>query len=140
MPLPLKLQTAVDELASLDDKMMRYMLLLDYAEHLGEYPSEGKVDTYLVPGCVSRVWLDARHYDGAMHYRAAAEGQIAQGMVAMLVNGLDGETPEAVVAVDPSFIRDAGLSESLTPARQGGLASMLQRMQQAARQHVTDSA
>lgn len=140
MPLPPKLQTFVDELASLDDKMMRYMLLLDYAEDLGDYPDEGKVDTYLVPGCVSRVWLDARHRDGRMQYRAAAEGQIAQGMVAMLVNGLSGETPDAVVAVDAGFIRDAGLAESLTPARQGGLASMLQRMQQAARQHATDAA
>ncbi|MEM1042504.1 MAG: SufE family protein [Bacteroidota bacterium] len=136
MPLPPKLQTFVDELGSLDDKMLRYTLLLDYADALGDYPAEGKVDTYLVPGCVSRVWLDARHHDGVMHYRAAAEGQIAEGMVAMLVNGLHGETPEAVVAVDPSFIREAGLSESLTPARQGGLASMLKRMQQAARQHV----
>ncbi len=135
MPLPPKLQTAVDELGSLD-KMTRTLLLLDYADTLGDYPDEGKVDTYLVPGCVSRVWLDARHRDGRMRYRAAAEGQIAQGMVAMLVGGLDGETPEAVVGVDPSFIADAGLAESLTPARQGGLAAMLQRMQQAARRHV----
>ncbi len=136
MPLPPKLQTSVDELASLDDQMMRYLLLLDYAETLGDYPDEGKVDTYLVPGCVSRVWLDARHRGGRMAYRAAAEGQIAQGMVALLVNGLSGETPEAVVAVDAGFIREAGLAESLTPARQGGLASMLQRMQQAARRYA----
>lgn len=133
--LPEKLQAYVDELGSLD-KMTRTMLLLDYADTLGDYPEEGKLDTYLVPGCVSRVWLDARCRDGLMRFRAAAEGQIAQGMVAMLVNGLDGETPETVLAVDPAFIRDAGLAESLTPARQGGLASMLQRMQQAARRHA----
>lgn len=134
--LPPKLQTYVDELGSLDDKTTRYLLLLDYGKELGDYPAEGKLDTYLVPGCVSRVWLDAQHRDGLMHYRAAAEGQIAQGMVAMLVNGLNEETPEAVLAVDPAFIADTGLAESLTPARQGGLASMLKRMQQAARRYA----
>jgi cysteine desulfuration protein SufE len=134
--LPPKLKTYVDELGSLDDKTARYLLLLDYGKELGDYPAEGKLDTYLVPGCVSRVWLDAQHRDGVMRYRAAAEGQIAQGMVALLVNGLSEETPETVLAVDPSFIRDAGLSESLTPARQGGLASMLQRMQRAARRYA----
>ena len=133
--LPPKLQTAVDELGSLD-KMTRTLLLLDYAEALPPYPAEAKTDAHLVPGCVSRVWLDADFDGTAMRYAAEAEGQIAQGMVALLVNGLDGETPETVVAVDPGFIRDAGLAESLTPARQGGLASMLQRMQQAARPHI----
>lgn len=133
--LPAQLQAYVDDLRSLD-KMTRTLLLLDYADQLGDYPEEGKVSTYLIPGCVSRVWLDAQHREGVMRYRAAAEGQIAQGMVAMLVNGLSGETPETVLAIDPSFIRDAGLAESLTPARQGGLASMLQRMQQAAQRYV----
>ena len=41
-----------------------------------------------------------------------------------------------VLTVDPAFIKDAGLSDSLTPARQGGLASMLQRMQQAAKRYA----
>ena len=133
--LPPKLQAYVDDLRSLD-KMERTLLLLDIADELGDYPAEGKVSTYLVPGCVSRVWLDAQHRDGRMHFRAAAEGQIAQGMVSMLVNGLNEETPETVLAVDPSFIRTAGLSESLTAARQGGLSSMLKRMQQAARRYA----
>ena len=134
--LPPKLQAYVDDLGSLD-KMTRTLLLLDYADTLAPYPEDAKTDAHLVPGCVSRVWLDADFDGTAMHYAAEAEGQIAQGMVAMLVNGLDGETPDTVLAVDAGFIRDAGLADSLTPARQGGLASMLQRMQQAAQPHAT---
>lgn len=133
--LPPRLKTYVEELASLD-KLTRTMLLLDYADTLGEYPEALKQDARLVPGCVSRVWLDATLEEDAMRYRAAAEGQIAQGMVAMLVNALSGEKPESVLAVDPAFIREAGLSESLTAARQGGLSSMLKRMQQEAARYV----
>ncbi len=133
--LPAKLQAYVDDLGSLD-KMTRTLLLLDYADTLAPYPEEAKTEAHLVPGCVSRVWLDADCVDGVMCYAAAAEGQIAQGMVAMLVSGLNGETPETVLAVDPAFIRDSGLAESLTAGRQGGLASMLQRMQQAAQRHA----
>jgi cysteine desulfuration protein SufE len=129
--LPPRLQAYVDELAGLD-KLTRTMLLLEYADQLGEYPEALKQDALLVPGCVSRVWLDAACQDGRMRYRAAAEGQIAQGMVAMLINGLNDETPETVLNVDPAFIREAGLAEALTAARQGGLASMLKRMQQEA--------
>jgi cysteine desulfuration protein SufE len=131
MSLPPKLQETVDELSALD-KLTRTLLLLEYADDLDPYPEALKVDPRLVPGCASRVWLDADCPDGTMRYRAAADGQIAQGMVAMLVNGLSGETPATVLAVEPTFIRDAGLSEALTAARQGGLASMLRRMQQEA--------
>ncbi len=128
MPLPPKLQQYVDELASLD-RMERTLLLLDYAAGLGPYPEAEKDDAHLVRGCVSRVWLASDCEGGRMHYRAAAEGQIAEGMAAMLVTSLSGETPEAVLAVEPGFIREAGLAEALSPGRQGGLAAMLARMQ-----------
>ncbi len=137
--LPPKLRERVDELAPLD-KMTRTLLLLDYAEELDAFPEALKQEPNLVPGCVSRVWLDGRLDAGRMRYRAAAEGQIAQGMVALLVNGLDGEAPETVLAVDPAFIQEAGLAESLTPARQGGLAAMLRRMQEVAVRSTNGSA
>lgn len=134
--LPPRLQHYVEELASLD-RLTRTMLLLDYADTLDELPEELRLETRLVPGCVSRVWMDAsRDDEGRMRYRAAAEGQIAQGMVAMLVDSLSGETPETILSVRPDFIHEAGLAEALTPARQGGLSSMLRRMQEEAARFV----
>ena len=47
---------------------------------------------HLVPGCVSRVWLDADFDGTAMHYAAEAEGQIAQGMV--VIGSFVGEQEE----------------------------------------------
>jgi cysteine desulfuration protein SufE len=136
MSLPARLQHYVDELGTLD-KMSRTLLLLDYAAMLGDFPESEKTDANLVRGCVSRVWLTSDVSGGTMQYAASAEGQIAQGMVAMLVHGLSGETPEAVLAVSPAFIRTSGLAESLTPGRQGGLAAMLARMQAAAHAALT---
>lgn len=130
-PLPEKLQRYVDELASLD-RMTRYILLLDYAETLGDFPEEAKTEAHRVHGCASLVYLTAELADGRMRYRGFADAQTVRGLVAMLVHGLSGETPEAVAAVDPAFIGEAGLAEALTPTRQGGLANMLRRMQQEA--------
>lgn len=127
--LPEKLQQYVDELSSLD-RMTRYMLLLDYADTLGDFPEEARTEANRVHGCTSLVYLTAQLEDGAMRYEGFADAQIVKGLVAMLVNGLSGEPPEVVAAIDPSFIRDAGLAEALTPTRQGGLANMLRRMQQ----------
>ena len=134
MSLPPKLQRFVDESAPLD-RLTRSMLLLDYADELAPYPEDKQDDVHRVRGCASRVYLDA-DFDaaaGTMRYFGWADAQIVKGMVAVLVNGLDGETPEAVVALDPAFIQETGLGESLTPTRQGGFSSILARMQAAAR-------
>jgi len=116
------------------DKLTRSMLLLDYGAGLGEYPEDKKDDLHRVRGCASLVYLDADFDEtkGVMRYLGFADAQIVKGMVAILVNGLDGETPDTIVSVDPAFIQEAGLGEALSVTRQGGLANILKRMQNAA--------
>ena len=141
MPLPPRLQQFVDESATLD-KLTRSMLLIDYAAGLGDYPEDKKDDVHRVRGCTSLVYLDADfdETEGVMRYRGFADAQIVKGMVAILVTGLNGETPETIVAVDPTFILDAGLGEALSVTRQGGLSNILNRMQNAARANLEPSA
>lgn len=123
------------------DKLTRSMLLIDYAAGLGDYPDVKKDDIHRVRGCTSLVYLDANfdEKEGVMRYRGFADAQIVKGMVAILVNGLDGETPEVVAAVDPAFIQEAGLGEALSVTRQGGLANILNRMQNAASANLEPS-
>ncbi|MDX1532250.1 MAG: SufE family protein [Rhodothermales bacterium] len=135
--LPDKLQRTVDELAGLD-RMTRYMVLLDYADRHGDFPEAAMTEPNRVRGCTSTVYLTSELEGGRMRYAGFADAQIVKGLVAMLVGGLSGEPPEAVAAVDPRFIRDAGLAEALTPTRAGGLANILRRMQADAEQHLDE--
>jgi cysteine desulfuration protein SufE len=47
----------------------------------------------------------------------------------LLKEGLEGESPEAVLAVPPAFYLGAGLEELLTPLRLRGLEAALLRLQ-----------
>lgn len=140
--LPPRLQERVDELAPLD-RMTRSLLLLDYADDLGDFPEEDKIELHRVRGCTSTVFVTSEAVPAAdgprMRYAGWADAEIVKGLVGLLVYGLDGERPEAVLAVEPSFVQEAGLTETLTPTRQGGLASVLRRMQDAARAALTPS-
>ena len=132
--LPPALARFVEESRPLD-RMTRTLLLLDYADRLPPYPEDKMDEARRVRGCASRVYLDA-DYDraaGAMRYQGWADAETVKGLVAVLVTGLDGLSPNDVLAVTPGFVHDAGLDESLTATRQGGFAAVLARMQAAAK-------
>lgn len=127
--LPQKLSVIVDSFAAVPDVKMRYQQLLFYARKLPDVDPALKTDENRVRGCTSvvhvKVTLDN---EGKISMLADSDAQLTKGLVAMLVNGLTGCTPEEVLAVDPEFINASGLSVSLTPSRTNGFMNMIAKI------------
>ncbi len=115
------------------DKMTRYVYLIEYGKQLGDFPETEKTDEHRVHGCTSVVYLTSTYRDGKVYYQGFADAQIVKGMVAVLVKSLSGLTPDEILAIEPTFIKESGISEALTPTRQGGFFNIFKRMQEEAR-------
>ncbi|NET38023.1 MAG: SufE family protein, partial [Cyanothece sp. SIO1E1] len=61
-----------------------------------------------------------------------SDAQIPKGLVGLLMEGLNGVTPEDVVQLSPDFIQRTGLDISLTPSRSNGFYNIFKTMQQRA--------
>jgi cysteine desulfuration protein SufE len=130
--LPSNLERVVDRLKRRTDPKQKYEQLLAYAKKLEPMPEEAKIPANKVQGCVSQVYITADLEDGKIHYRGDSDAQLVKGLVAILIEGLNGLTPNEILQVTPDFIEETGLKVSLTPSRANGFYNIFQLMKKKA--------
>ena len=127
------LDRMVEKLGSTADPKRRYEYVLWLAKKLEPMPAEQQTEAIKVKGCVSQVFVQGRLEQGLMRWQGDSDALITKGLLALLIQGLDGLTPEQVQSMDPAFIAATGLQASLTPSRANGFLNILRTMQQQAR-------
>lgn len=128
-PRPASVEKIVSRFQQTADPKRRYEQLLFLAKKLDPLPEEYKTLDNKVQGCVSQVYVVANLADGKVSYQADSDAQITKGLVAFLVKGLDGLTPQEIVDLSPDFIKDTHLDVSLTPSRANGFYNIFKKMQ-----------
>ena len=127
----------IEEFSGFDDWMDKYQLLIDLGNDQEPLDEKYKVESNLIDGCQSRVWLQAdlvetRNEVGEMrnviHFQAESDALIVKGIVALLIRVLSGHTPDEILNADLYFIEQIGLKEHLSPTRSNGLLAMVKQM------------
>lgn len=118
----------IDEFSGFDDWMDKYQLLIDLGNEQAPLDERYKVESNLIDGCQSRVWLQADYADGIITFTAESDALIVKGIVALLIRVLSGHTPQEILDTDLYFIEQIGLKEHLSPTRSNGLLAMVKQM------------
>ena len=127
------LDRMVERLGGTADPKRRYEYVLWLAKKLEPLPADQQSDDIKVRGCVSQVFVRGDLNQGVMHWKGDSDALITKGLLALLIQGLSGLTPQQVQAIDPAFIEATGLQASLTPSRANGFLNILKTMQAQAR-------
>ncbi|MCL1469080.1 SufE family protein [Argonema antarcticum] len=126
--LPASLARIVERFARQSNPKRRYEQLIWYAKRLPEFPESDKVPENKVPGCVSQVYITADINEEKVFFQGDSDSQLVKGLVALLIEGLNGLTPAEILQVSPDFIQDTGLNVSLTPSRANGFYNIFQTL------------
>ena len=118
----------IEEFAIFDDWLDKYDYLIELSDTLPAIAAEHRTEEYVIKGCQSRVWVDAKMEDGKVHYSADSDAIITKGIIALLIRVMNGREPKEVVDMDLYFIDAIGLSEYLSPTRSNGLVAMIKQM------------
>lgn len=119
----------IEEFSVFDDWLDRYDYLIGLGGQLPAIVPEHRTERYLIDGCQSRVWIDARQDDaGRVHFTADSDAIITKGIISLLIRVLSGRPAQEIVDTELYFIDAIGLSSNLSPTRANGLAAMVKQM------------
>ena len=121
-----------DDLSVLDDWEDRYRYIIELGRKLPPFPEEWTNDAHRVPGCQSRVWMEAVRRDGRMYYAGVSDAAIVSGLIALLLRVYSGRPPAEIAATDPVFLKQLGLLEALSTNRGNGIAAMARKLREVA--------
>ena len=132
-------QQILEDWNLIDDPQERLAALVERARTRTKVPVAERTDALRVRGCVSAAWIQGQNRGGLMHFLAAADSPLVEGLLGLLCEFFSAEPPAAVVASDDDPIGLLGLSRNLSPTRQAGLASARERLRELARLAVAAS-
>lgn len=118
----------IEEFAVFDEWLDKYDYLIELSDTLPAIADEHRTDNYVIKGCQSRVWVDARIEDGKVYFAADSDAIITKGIIALLIRVMNGRTPQEILNMELYFIDAIGLGENLSPTRSNGLVAMIKQM------------
>ena len=121
-----------EELDVFDDWMERYQYIIELGRKLPAFPQAWADDAHRVPGCQSRVWMEAVRREEKLYLAGASDAAIVSGLIALLLRVYSGRSPAEIGATDPVFLKDLGLLEALSTNRGNGVAAMARKIREAA--------
>ena len=106
------------------DNMDKYQYLIDYGKQT-TIPEEYKLDNFLIPGCMSRVWLVPKFENRVINFMCDSDAHITKGIVTIIADIFSGATAKEIQEIDVNTIIDGlQLFTILSPNRRNGTYNM----------------
>ncbi len=124
MTLADKKRELIDDLSLLPSAQDRLMYVVDKAKKAPNLPAELRTDQTRVEGCLSNLWFVPEFRDGNCYFRVDADSHIVRGIALVLAEFYSGHPPKEILANDPSFLSEVGITQHLSPNRRNGLSRL----------------
>ncbi len=123
--LPARLLKRCEQLARLPDNNSKFERIIELGKKLKAYPEEFRTEDYRVQGCTSLTYIQGELREGRMYYSGDSNSSLVKGLVALVLEAIEGLSPREIADIDPSFLDMMSISEALSASRANGFANTL---------------
>jgi cysteine desulfuration protein SufE len=111
-----------------DDMESTVFYIMELGNKLEPLKDEYKVDSNLIRGCQSKVWLKAEVEDHKLILKADSNTDITRGLISLLIRTLSGQSLDDIIQADLYFIDRIGMHKIIGSQRSNGLAAMIKQI------------
>lgn len=124
MSIEEKRDQIVEELMPFEDHYERFAYVIDRAKAHPPLDDAYKIETFQIEGCLSQLWIFPEFKEGKCYYHTDSDAAITKGTAALLCDLYSGESPEDIIALEPDFLAEVGITQHLSPNRRNGLTNV----------------
>ena len=136
MSLADKRRALVEELSMFDDPHERFQYIIDRAKTAPTLDAKYKIESLLIEGCTSNLWMLPEYRDGLCRFAVDADSVITKGIATLVAEYYDGATAAEVAASDADFLGEVGVTQHLSPNRRNGLTNLVGKVRAFGRLHA----
>ena len=114
----------------------KYEHLIDLGLELSPLANNLKVDSNLISGCQSKVWLTHKYKEKKLYFYGDSDALITKGIVALIIKLYSGHSPEELLNENGQVFSTIGLRENLSMNRANGLSIMVKKIKSVALNYV----
>lgn len=118
----------IDEFDFFEDWSEKYQYLIDLGKNLPNFDNKSRIDSNLIKGCQSKVWLNSSFKNNIVIFEADSDAIISKGIISLLIRVFSGHRPEDILEAKIDFIEKIGLNTHLSQTRANGLLAMIKQI------------
>ena len=103
----------IDEFDFFEDWSEKYQYLIDLGKNLPNFDNKSRIDSNLIKGCQSKVWLNSSFKNNIVIFEADSDAIISKGIISLLIRVFSGHRPEDILEAKIDFIEKIGLNTCL---------------------------
>ena len=134
-----KRDALIEELIPFEDHLERLTYVIDRAKDQPGLDEEYKIDTFLIKGCVSQLWVFPSFKENKCFFQADSDASITKGTAGLLCELYSNESPEDIVKMEPDFLADVGITQHLSPNRRNGLTGVREKIKAYAQMQIDNA-
>lgn len=118
----------IDDFSFLDDKESTIFYIMELGQKLPTLDDQHKVESNIIKGCQSTVWLTAELEGNRVVYNADSNTEITKGLISLLIRVMSGQKVDDILQADLYFIEKIGMGNLIGSQRSNGLLAMIKQM------------
>lgn len=136
IPLDAKRDALLAGLRAIPDAHARLERLMDLARAAPPLPESLRTEAHRVEGCMANLWVAAEFRDGVCRFRCDSDSLVVKSVAGLLCDFYSGATPREILSIDPSFLKEAGITQHLSANRRNALTRVWESIRRWAEEHL----